>query len=170
MLFVIGAWYAMAGANWLRSLVQSNAAIALAALYLAFSFVVALSWHLHALETYMPQTLVKLIYPIDKSYLSPLRLFHFLSLAVVVAGLLRHDWHGLMTPWMTAMIRCGENSLPIYCLSVLLSLVGQVVLKQIYGGFAMQLAVSLAGIALMVAAATLLTSAAKLDRHGPKLF
>jgi hypothetical protein len=34
----------------------------------------------------------------------------------------------------------------------------------------MQAAVSMAGIALMIAAATLLTWEAKLDRRGPKLF
>ena len=116
------------------------------------------------------QHLVKLIYPIDKSSLSPLRLFHFIALAVVVTRLLRHDWSGLMTPGMRAMIRCGENSLPIYCLSVPLALIAHVALKQISSGFAMQLTVSLTGIALMVAAATVMTRLAKLDRHGPKLF
>jgi hypothetical protein len=170
VLFVFGAWYAMIGAARLSSIVQSDAAMTLAVLYLAFSFVVVLSWHFHALEVFLPQALTKLIYPIDKSSLSPLRLFHFLALAVVTSRLLRHDWHGLMTPGMMAMIRCGENSLPIYCLSVPLAFIAHVVLKQVSGGFAMQIAVSLAGIALMIAAATVMTWTAKLDRRGPKLF
>jgi hypothetical protein len=71
---------------------------------------------------------------------------------------------------MTAMIRCGENSLAMYCFSVLLSFSGFVILTQISSSFAMQAAVSMAGIALMIAAATLLTWEAKLDRRGPKLF
>ena len=75
-----------------------------------------------------------------------------------------------MKPWMTAMIRCGENSLAMYCFSVLLSFMGFVILTQISGSVAMQAAVSLAGIALMIAAATLMTWEAKLDRRGPKLF
>lgn len=170
VLFVFGAWYATANANGLASFVQSNTAMALAVLYLAFSFTVVLSWHFRALEVLLPQEFMKLIYPIDKSSLSPLRLFHFLALAAMTARLLRHDWHGLMTPGMMAMIRCGENSLPIYCLSVPLAFIAQVVLKQVYGGFAMQVAVSFAGIALMIAAATLMTWTAKLDRRGPKLF
>jgi hypothetical protein len=45
-----------------------------------------------------------------------------------------------------------------------------VILTQISSSFAMQAAVSMAGIALMIAAATLLTWEAKLDRRGPKLF
>jgi hypothetical protein len=170
VLFVFGAWYAMAGVPQLRSIVWSNVAMALALLYLAFSFAVVLSWHFHALEALLPQEFARLLYPIDKSSLSPLRLFHFLALAVLVARLLRHDWNGLATPGTIAMIRCGENSLPIYCLSVLLAFVGLVALKQISNGFAMQVAVSFTGIALMIATATLMTWAAKLDRRGPKLF
>jgi hypothetical protein len=169
-LFVFGAWYAIAGANRLQAVLKSNTAMALAVLYLAFGFVVAMSWQFHALEAMFPQQLVKLIYPIDKSSLSPLRLLHFIALAVVVARLLPHDWSGLMTPAMKALIRCGENSLPIYCLSVPLALLAHVALKEVSGGLAMQVAVSLVGIALMIGAATLMTRTAKLDRHGPKLF
>ena len=169
-LFVFGAWYAAVGAIQLQAVLQSKTAMALALLYLVFGFAVAMSWQFHGLEAMFPQQLVKLIYPIDKSSLSPLRLLHFMALAVVVARLLRHDWSGLMTPGMKALIRCGENSLPIYCLSVPLALLAHVALKEISGGFAMQVAVSLAGIALMIAAATLMTWTAKLDRHGPKLF
>jgi hypothetical protein len=75
-----------------------------------------------------------------------------------------------MKPAITAMIRCGENSLAIYCLGVLLSFIGHVVLTKFSGTLAMQAAVSIAGIVLMSVAATLMTWEAKLDRRGPKLF
>jgi hypothetical protein len=71
---------------------------------------------------------------------------------------------------MTAMIRCGENSLAMYCFSVWLSFVAFAILTEVSGTLAMQAAVSMAGIALMTAAATLMTSEAKRDRRGPKLF
>jgi hypothetical protein len=45
-----------------------------------------------------------------------------------------------------------------------------VILTRVSGGFAVQVAVSLGGIALMIAAATLMTWEAKQDRRGPKLF
>lgn len=170
VLFVFGAWYAMTGAARLKILMQSNATMTLAVLYLAFSFAVVLSWHVHALEVLLPQQFMKLIYPIDKSSLSPFRLFHFLALGVVIARLFRRDWRGLMTPGMKALIRCGENSLPIYCLSVPLAFIAHVMLKQVSDGFAMQIAVSVTGVALMVSAATVMTWTAKLDRRGPKLF
>jgi len=47
---------------------------------------------------------------------------------------------------------------------------GHVILVRFSGSFMTQVAVSMAGIALMIAAATVMTETAKLDRHGPKLF
>ncbi len=168
-LFVFGAWYADRGAGRLKSIVQSRAALWLAALYLALSLVVTLSWQIEPLKWLIPDVVSRLIYPIYKSHLAPLRLVHFLALAVVVSRLMPHGWRGLGKPWMTAMIRCGENSLAVYCISVLLSLAGFVILKEVSGSLAMQATVSVAGIALMIAAATLMTWEAKLDRRGPKL-
>ena len=75
-----------------------------------------------------------------------------------------------MRPLMMAMIRCGENSLSMYCLGVLLAFIGQVILVDIAGGLAMQIVVSIGGIAVMVVAATLLTWESQFDRRGPKLF
>jgi hypothetical protein len=169
-LFVFGAWYAYEGAGRLRAIVQSRAALALAMLYLTFGLAVALSWQIKALEELMPDALSRLIYPIDKSHLAPMRLLHFLALAIVVSRLTPIDWHGLMKPTIVAMIRCGENSLAMYCFSILLSFIGYVILVEVSSTIAMQVAVSGAGIALMVSAATLMTWTAKQDRPGPKLF
>jgi hypothetical protein len=169
MLFVFGAWVAAGGAKRLRPLLRSKAALVLAVLYLVFSFAVVLTWHVTALEAFMPEMLAKLIYPVDKSNLAPVRLLHFLSLAVIVARL-RHDWRGLSSPLLTAAIRCGENSLAIYCLGVLLSFLGLVLMQRISGGLAMQVAVSVSGIAVMIAVATAMKWMAELDRRGPKLF
>ncbi len=170
ILFVFGAWYAYQGAGRLKTIVRSRAVLVLAILYLAFSLVITLSWEIEALKLFIPDVVSKLIYPIYKSHLAPVRLLHFLALAVVVSRLTPPDWLGLMKPSVMAMIRCGENSLPMYCFSILLSFMGLVILTEFSGTFAMQVAVSIAGIALMIATATLLTREAKLDRRGPKLF
>ena len=170
LLFVIGAWYAYEGAGRLRTIVQSRVVLVLALLYLAFSLVVTLSWQFKALEGLIPEAVSKLIYPIYKSHLAPVRLVHILALAVLVARLTPRDWHGLPKPLITVLIRCGENSLAMYCFGVLLSFMGFVVLTQFSSSFAMHAAVSIAGIVLMSVAATLLTWEAKLDRRGPKLF
>jgi hypothetical protein len=170
VLFVFGAWYADKGAGRLRPVVRSRPVLALAMLYLAFSLAIALSWQIKPLEGFIPEAVSNLIYPIYKSHLAPVRLLHFLALAVVVSRLTPPEWHGLMKPSITAMIRCGENSLAIYCFGVLLSFIGHVVLIKFSGTIAMQAAVSIAGIVLMIIAATLMTWEAKADRRGPKLF
>jgi hypothetical protein len=170
ILFVFGAWYADRGAGRLRPILQSRAVLVLAMLYLAFSLAIALSWQIKVLEGFIPEAVSKLIYPIDKSNLAPVRLLHFLALAIVISRLTPPQWHGPIRPVMTAIIRCGENSLAIYCLGVLLSFIGHVVLVKFSGTIAMQAAVSIAGIVLMSVAATLMTWEAKLDRRGPKLF
>jgi len=57
---------------------------------------------------------------------------------------------------MRGAIRCGQNSLPIYCLGVLLAFASHTALYDISDGIAMQIALSLGGIAAMIAAAMLL--------------
>ena len=63
-----------------------------------------------------------------------------------------------MTPVMRGAVRCGENSLPIYCLGVLLALASHVTLLDVSDGLAMQIVLSLGGILVMIIAATLLNS------------
>lgn len=169
-LFVIGAWYAYEGTARLRPIVQSRALLVLAIAYLAFALLVALSWQFEALEWLIPTAVTKSIYPIYKSHLAPVRLLHFVSLAIVVSRLTPLEWHGPIRPLMMAMIRCGENSLSMYCLGVLLAFVAHAVLIDVSPSLAMQLAVSIAGIVVMVVFATFLTWETQFDRRGPKLF
>jgi hypothetical protein len=169
-LFVIGAWYSCQCSPWLEAVVRSRILLALAITYLAFSLVVALSWQFKSLDWLLPEQVAKLIYPIDKSHMAPLRLLHFLALAVGVSRLTLPDWRGPIKLLVVAMIRCGENSLMIYCLGVLLAFLAHVILVEVSASFAMQLAVSIGGIVVLVIAATLCTWEARLDRRGPKLF
>jgi hypothetical protein len=85
-----------------------------------------------------------------------LRLLHFLAIAVLAAWFVPSNWRGLTTPVMRGAIRCGQNSLPIYCLGVLLAFASHMVLLDISDGLAMQIALSLGGIVAMIATATLL--------------
>ena len=155
LLVVLGAWW-MIESNRIQPWVRSRAALVLAVLVLLFSLVIALSWRIKPLEARIPQALTQLLYPEDKSNLAPLRLLHFLAIAVLSAWLVPRNWRGLMTPVMRGAIRCGQNSLPIFCLGVLLAFASHVALLDISGGLAMQIALSLGGIVAMIAIATLL--------------
>jgi hypothetical protein len=170
LLFVLGAWYAYDEPGRLRTVVRSRTVLVLAIFYLLLSLAVALSWQIRGLEGFLPAAVSNLIYPIYKGHLAPVRLLHFLSLAIVVSRLTPRHWQGLPKSLITALIRCGENSLALYCTGVLLAFIGFVILTQFSNALAMQVAVSLAGIVLMIVAATLLTWESKLDQHWPRLF
>jgi hypothetical protein len=157
LLVVLGAWW-MIEDRRTRPWVTSRTTLVLAVLYLLFSLVIALSWRIKPLEALIPPVLAKLIHPLDKSNLDPLRLLHFLAIAVLAAWLVPRNWRGLTTPVMRGAIRCGQNSLPIYCLGVLLTFASHVVLLDISDGLAMQIILSLGGVAAMIATATLLNS------------
>jgi hypothetical protein len=158
LLVVLGAWWVINGDERARPWVMSRTTLMLAVLYLLFSLVIALSWRIKPLEALIPQALASLLYPMDKSNLDPLRLLHFLAIAVLAAWLVPRNWRGLTTPVMRGAIRCGQNSLPIYCLGVLLTFASHVVLLDISDGLAMQIVLSLGGVAAMIATATLLNS------------
>jgi hypothetical protein len=156
-LIVLGAWCVIEGEKF-RPWVTSRTALMLAVLYLVFSLIIALSWSIKPLEPLVPQTLTNLIFPLDKSNLSPLRLLHFLALAIVAVRFVPEDWRGLSTPVMRCARCCGENSLPIYCLGVLLALASHMTLLDISDRLAMQLVLSLGGILVMIVVATLLNA------------
>ncbi|WP_084799713.1 OpgC domain-containing protein [Bradyrhizobium sp. Ai1a-2] len=157
LLLVLGAWWVIEG-NKFRPWVTSPAALVLAGLYLVFSLIIALGSSIKPLEPLVPQTLTNLLFPMDKSNLGPLRVLHLLALAILAARFVPPNWRGLATPVMRGAIRCGENSLPIYCLGVLLALASHIALLDISNGLAMQIALSLGGILLMILAAVLLSS------------
>lgn len=152
---VLGAWYVIEGKT-IQGWVTSRPALVLSALYLAFGLVVALG---HGIKPpLLPQALTNLLLPMDKSNLSPLRLLHFLALAILASWLVSAGWQGLSTPMLRSARRCGENSLPIYCLGVLLALASQCDLFDISNRLSMQIGLSLAGVVAMAAVAALLNT------------
>ncbi|RZN00636.1 OpgC domain-containing protein [Bradyrhizobium genosp. SA-3] len=155
LLVVLGAWMIIEGER-VRPWLTSRMALAPAVLYLVFSLVIALSWRIKPLEALIPQGLTKLAYPMDKSNLDPLRLLHFLALAVVAVWFVPPDRQALTTGVMRGAILCGKHSLPIFCLGVLLTLVSLLVLLDISEGLAMQITLSVGGVLTMIVAATLL--------------
>jgi len=163
---VLGAWWIIEGKRF-RPWLTSRTVLVAAVLYLLFSLIIALSSSVKPPEALVPQALLTLFYPMDKSNLAPLRLLHFLALAVLAAWLVPRDWRGLTTPVMRGAILCGQNSLPIYCLGVLLTLVSHLALLDISEGLTMQIALSVAGVLVMIGVATLLNLIAIKPRQQP---
>jgi hypothetical protein len=132
-----------------------------AAVYLLFSFFITLGWHFHSLEAYVPAVIVRMIYPIDKGDLDILRLLHFLALALLCWRMLPCDLPLLRTRLLRPLVQCGEYSLVIYCISVLLSFAAHAILSLGWNDLVSQTLVSVAGIAFMAATAVVL---AKVNR------
>jgi hypothetical protein len=157
LLFVFGAWCAMGGAERLSLVLHSRITLAIAIAYLVFAFLIAMTWHIPVLGQFVPDWLASLIYPIDKTNLDVLRFAHFLALATVILWFIPRDWSGLEWPVFRPAIWCGQHSLEIFCFGVFLAFAAHFAMGEISGGVPMQVAVSIIGVGLMIAAAGLLT-------------
>jgi hypothetical protein len=157
LLFVFGAWCALGGAKRLAPVLQSRAILAVAIAYLAFAFVITLTWYIEPLGRLVPNWLSEWMYPIDKTNLDVLRFAHFLALAAVTVRFVPRDWPGLKWPILQPAIRCGQHSLEIFCLGVFLAFAGQFVISEYSGGPLIQIAISITGILIMIGTANLIS-------------
>ena len=166
LLFVFGAWCALGGAQRLSYWIRSPVVLGLAILYLLFAFGITLTWHIPRLAAYVPRFLADMIYPIDKTNLDVLRIAHFLSLAVITVRLVPKNWPALELPVFRPAIICGQHSLEVFCLGVFLSFAGHFIFTEISDRLAVQIAVSVAGIAIMVGVAKLTSWYKRIERRG----
>jgi len=157
LLFVFGAWCALGGAQRLAGVLRSRVVLAIAIGYLVFALVITSTWYYEPLARFVPAWLADWMYPIDKTNLDVLRFAHFLALAAVVVRFVPRDWPGLKSPWLQPAINCGQHSLEIFCLGVFLAFAGQFVISEWSGGPLVQTAISVLGILIMIAVASLLT-------------
>ena len=157
LLFVFGAWCALGGAKRLAPVLQSRTVLAVAIAYLAFAFVITLTWSIEPLGRLVPNWLSEWMYPIDKTNLDVLRFAHFLALAAVTVRFIPRDWPGLKWPILQPAIRCGQHSLEIFCLGVFLAFAGQFVISEYSGGPLIQIAISFTGIIIMIGTANLIS-------------
>jgi hypothetical protein len=166
LLFVFGGWCAMGGAQRLNRWINSRIVLTVAILYLLFAFSIAMTWYFPRLATFVPRALADNIYPIDKTNLDVLRIAHFLSLAIVILWIVPRDAPWLKLPICWPAIICGQHSLETFCLGVFLSFAGHFIFTEISDRLPMQIFVSVAGIAIMVGAAWLLSWYKRVERRG----
>ena len=89
--------------------------------------------------------------PLDKSVLEPLRIASFLALAIVARRYVPAGAILARTALGRAVIRCGQHSLHIFCLGVLLSAAGAIIAEETGHSFLVQFCISLAGIVILLA-------------------
>jgi hypothetical protein len=156
-LFFFSAWLGWrstrGGVAWLGNRRLFWAAVAIA----VFGFVIRTNWTLHWLYDPIPALFVQTLWPLmSKTDLSPLRFANVLALALVVAHLIPPRARFLTGPVAKPFVMCGRHSLHIFCLGILLSVLGYLVINEQFGGVVLQVTVTAAGIAVMIGVAWLM--------------
>src|ERR1043166_1901368 len=93
----------------------------------------------------------------DKSDLSPLRLISFFAVTLAVVHFMPRDSAILRHPLSKLVITCGQHSLHVFCLGILLSVLGRFIVNSISSSLLMQLAVNVVGLGLMIGLAQLMS-------------
>ena len=167
LLFVFGAWCALGGAQRLARWISSPVVFGAAVAYLLFAFSITMTWYFPRLGVFVPKFINDTIYPIDKTNLDVLRILHFLALAIVVLWFVPRDLPFLRTRVAWPVVICGQHSLEIFCLGVFLSFAGHFVFTEVSNRVVTHVIVSIAGIAIMVGFAALLSWYKAVERRGP---
>ena len=157
-LFFLGVWLGWRGTagqvSWLgrRWLFCLALGLSLAGL------MIRLNWTLHDFYDPIPVLVSgKLLWMfLSKTDLGLLRFANVLAVALIVARLIHPQARFLVSRVARPFVICGRNSLHIFCLGILLSVLGHLVLNEFFGGIPMQFAVSAAGVAIMISVAALM--------------
>ena len=74
-------------------------------------------------------------------------------MCIFIARFIPRDWPGLQWPAFRPLIKCGQQSLEVFCFGVFLAVSAHVLLVEVSNDIWMQILVSTIGIALMTALA-----------------
>lgn len=155
ILMVAGAVFGLGLLDRFKPIIFSRCSIALCGVVAAVACVMQFTNNMNVLYPWFP-SLYLVHVPVSKTWVEPMRLVSFFAMAVLV---IRYMPTGakLAKIWGTkALACCGRHSLAIFCLGVLLSLLGHVAWYEGGQSYIVQTAYSLVGITLLIASATLL--------------
>ncbi|MFZ2158824.1 MAG: OpgC domain-containing protein [Bradyrhizobium sp.] len=164
LLFVLGAWLVLGGASNLAFLIQSRLVLFLSVVYLLFALVMTLAAQITELRWIFPAGLFEAFNPNDKTNLAPYRGIHLASLILLVVRLIPVDWPGLRRPIFGPLIKCGQQSLEVFCVGVFLSLIAHFVLETVSYGYVSQLLVGFAGLGIMTGVAYYRSWSKRIDK------
>ena len=110
--------------------------------YLAFAFVMTMAGRFPEFGKIFPAWLFDAFNPNDKTNLAPYRILHFIVLAGFVTRFMPRHWHGLQWTILQPAIKCGEQSLAVFCVGVFLSFAGHFALMTGSGSLQRRISVS----------------------------
>ena len=153
LLFIFGAWFALGGARESQSVIKSKGLLIAGTIYLLFALVMTMAGRFETFGEMFPKWLYDAFNPNDKTFLAPYRVLHFVIIAFFVTRFVHKDWKGLEWKIFDPLIKCGQQSLQVFCVGIFLSFVAHFILLLSWGSFWAQLGVSLGGIAILTAVA-----------------
>jgi hypothetical protein len=117
--------------------------------YLVFALVVTTAIHSPGLGHFLPAWMLEPFDPNDKTNLAPYRIVPLIALAIVVARFLPADSPVLRWRSLTPLIRCGQNSLQVFCVGIVLSFCVHAAIEQSLNSVWVQIFVGATGAPLM---------------------
>jgi hypothetical protein len=153
---VFGSWCALGGAGRARWLINSRITLYLCFAYLLFALVMTMAGKFADFGALFPDWLYSAFNPNDKTNLAPYRFIHFVVIVILVIRFLPKEWPGLEWRVFDPLIVCGQQSLAVFCVGVLLTLSS--------GSLFAQLFVSVTGIAIMTVVAYYISWSKRQDK------
>jgi len=156
LLFVIAAAFGLATAEGRKLLPDRSWILWICVAFVAVGGVIEITWTLHEMTDTFPALFYRQMWPINKSNLPLPRLLSMLAIAVVVSRYVPQNARFLTSRLGWLAVLCGQNSLEIFCLSILLSVLANM-MQTIYGTtFPIQVVINLTGITIMLSFGLLL--------------
>src|SRR4029078_8769769 len=112
-----------------------------------------LAAHLPVLQALFPRGLFEAFTPNDKTNLAPYRFLHLAIVIIVGARLIPIDAPGLRAAIWHPLVKCGQQSLEVFCVGIYLAFMASLILDKMAGGILAQLVVGACGLAIMTAVA-----------------
>ena len=149
LLFLMGAWFALNRRGLTRAMTHFPLLRLGALAYLLIALEVTTVGQAGALNGLMADFPLNPFAPADKENLALYRVVHLLALALLFTYWVPREWSGLRSRLLQPLIRCGEEWLPVFCVGVFLSFAGHFILITSHNSLALQILVSVAGLAIM---------------------
>jgi len=166
-LFFLGAWIAVGGAKAVQSIIRTRTVFWLAIAYLIFAFVVTMAIQAPDLGNLLPHWMLQPFDPNDKTNLAPYRIVHLVALAVVVTRFMPADSPVLRWRSLAPLIKCGQKSLQIFCIGIILSFCAHAAIELSLNSVWVQVLAGAAGVLLMTTVAYCWTWSKQRDRMLP---
>jgi hypothetical protein len=145
-LFTAGAALGLGEAGAGPRLRAAGAPLLMAIVIAGVGLIIKLSWTIHGVWDPFPGLFLKELWPVNKNNLSPIRLVTFFAIVFIVSTLVPPNIKFLHSPIAKPFIRCGQQSLEIFCFGILLSALGHFLLSEYNSALLTQLAVNVAGV------------------------